>query len=157
MHFSFTSTVFPQKVHTVESCLLLPEGAGWLSSPGPPTPGSCLSAPCPPRGAFSSALGGPCSFRRWLCHRAPGLWRLQTAGAMPFGGAHRHWRKALLPRLPAFPGSQPRSSDALWASSLALVHPHLLTFRAAGRPCPWFCCGRHCGLGGPQLPSCKMA
>ena len=137
MHFSFTSTVFSTKVHTVESCLLLPEAPGWLSSPGtPPNPRLCLSAPCCRPGGPSALL--------WAV-RAPSdvamsqgtAWTLAAAdsprGPCPLVGLTG--TAGLLPRLPAFPWVSTSDSDALWASSLALVHPHLLTFRAAGRPC----------------------
>lgn len=137
MHFLFTSTVFSTKVHTVESCLLLPEAPGWLSSPGtPPNPGSASVPPAAAPGAFSSALGGSMLLQTWLCHRAPpGLWQLQTAPAGPCLLVGLTGTAGLLSRPPAFPWVLTSDRDALWASSLALVHPHLLTFRAAGRPC----------------------
>lgn len=137
MHFSFTSTVFSTKVHTVESCLLLPEAPGWLSSPGtPPTPGSASVPPAAAPGGLQLCSGrvrAPSGVA--VSQGAAWTLRLQTARAGPCPLVGLTGTAGLLPRLPAFPWVSTSDRDALWASSLALVHPHLLTFRASGRPC----------------------
>lgn len=127
----FTSTVFPQKCAQWKAASCFPRRRAGSPLPGPPpNPRLCPGAPC------GSALGGSVLLQTWLCHRAPpGLWQLQTAPAGPCPLVGLTGTAGLLSRPPAFPWVSTSDRDALWASSLALVHPHLLTFRAAGRPC----------------------
>lgn len=152
MHFSFTSTVFSTKVHTVESCLLLPEAPGWLSSPGtPPTPGSASVPPAAAPGGLQLCSGRSVLLQTWLCHRVPpGLWRLQTAP----GGHALWWGSRALQAccqgcLPS-PGSQPQTATP---SGLPRSRWFILTCSRSGLRdalVAWFCCGRRCGLGRPS-------
>ena len=144
-------------MQTVGSCSLLPEvpaGSPLQGSPSPAPPQCPLR---PPRGPPALLWAGPRAFRRGCVTGT--AWTLGTAGApswaVPLGGAHGHRRPVV--RLPALPRVLTSDGDTLrlprsWRLILTCSHSGLRDALVA-----WLCCEVLVGLGGPPLPSCKMA